>query len=127
MPEEEDMVQHKRGDAGVPDGTVNCTVCTRSQTSWGTLKLRIRMGRSHNENGSRKDSKKGSKRKLSHHKTSGKTKNQMGGCGPEGCIATAGDKRMGEKSWRHLMREAKARKGLQRHIWMDGYQKRQCA
>jgi hypothetical protein len=31
------MVQHKRGDAGVPDGTVNCTVYTRSQTSWRTF------------------------------------------------------------------------------------------
>ena len=35
--------------------------------------------------------KKDFERKLPYHKTSGKTKNKMGGCGPEGCITTAGD------------------------------------
>jgi len=55
------------------------------------------MGRSHSKNGRRKDSKKDFKRKNPHHKTSVKTKNQMGGCGPEGCI-TAGDKTMEEKN-----------------------------
>jgi len=59
VPEEEDMAQLNRGDAGVPDGTVNCTVYTVSQTSWRTLKLKIRMGRSYSKNRSRKDSKKG--------------------------------------------------------------------
>jgi hypothetical protein len=31
------MAQHKKGDAGVPDGTANCTVYTVSHTSWRTL------------------------------------------------------------------------------------------
>jgi len=41
--------------------------------------------------------KKCFERKLPHHKTSGKTKKQMGGCGLEECITTAADKGM-EKS-----------------------------
>jgi hypothetical protein len=44
----------------------------RSQTLWRTWKLE---DGSYNKNGRRKDSKKGSKRNLPYHKTSGKTKN----------------------------------------------------
>ena len=42
--------------------------------------------------------KKGFKRKLLQHKTSGKTKKHMGGCSPEGCITAAGVKRIEEKN-----------------------------
>jgi len=71
------------------------------------------MGRSHNENERRKDSKKGFKQKLLRRKTSGKTKNQMGGCGLQ-LLGIRGWRRRAENrdEWKHLMREAKAQKGL---------------
>jgi hypothetical protein len=42
--------------------------------------------------------RKGFKWNLPQHKTSGKTKNQMGRCGSEGRITAARSKRMEEKS-----------------------------
>jgi len=56
------------------------------------------MDRSHNKNEKKKGFQKCFKRKLPHYKSTGKTKNQMGGRGPGECIKTAGDKRMEEKS-----------------------------
>jgi len=41
---------------------------------------------------------KGFKWNLPQHKTSGKTKNQMGRSGSEGCFTAARSKRMEEKS-----------------------------
>ena len=56
------------------------------------------MGGPHNKNGRSKDPKKGSKWDLLQHKTSGKTKNQMGRCGSEGRTRAARNKRMEKKS-----------------------------
>jgi ribosome assembly protein YihI (activator of Der GTPase) len=78
------MAQYKNEDAGVPDGIMNSTAKHRG----GHQNQKTRMGRSYNKNGRRKDPKISSKRKLPYHKTSGKTKNQMGGCGSEGCTIT---------------------------------------
>jgi hypothetical protein len=72
------------------------------------------MGRSYKKNGRRKDPKKGSKRKLPYHKTSGKTKNQMVQRDALRLLGIRGWRRRAENrdEWRRLMREAKARKGL---------------
>ena len=56
------------------------------------------MGGPYNKNGGREDPKKGFKWNLPQHKTSGKTKNEMGRHGSEGCITAVRSKRMQEKS-----------------------------
>jgi len=75
------------------------------------------MGSSHNKNGRRRDFKGGFRLKFLHHKTSGKTKNQMGGVVQRGALQLLGIRGWRRRDenrdeWRHLMREAKARKGL---------------
>jgi hypothetical protein len=42
---EEYTARFKKGDAGVPDGIMNCTVYIRSQTSWRTSALEDYDGR----------------------------------------------------------------------------------
>ena len=56
------------------------------------------MGRPYNENGGGEDPKKDSKWNLLQHKNSGKAKNQMGGRGPERCMAIIRNEKMEEKS-----------------------------
>ena len=61
--------------------------------------------------------KKGFKRKLLHHKTSGKTKNQMGDVVQRDALqllGLRGWRRRAENrdEWRRILGEAKARKGL---------------
>jgi len=58
------------------------------------------VGGPYNKNGGREDHKKSFKWNLPQHKTSGKTKNQMGRRGSEGCITAARRKGMEEKSWK---------------------------
>ena len=62
------------------------------------ITYKTRMGRPYYNNGRQKDSKKVRKGKL--HKTSGKTKNKMGGRHPEGHITDPKIKRMEEMSRR---------------------------
>ena len=71
----------------------------------------------YNNNGGREDPKKSFKWNLPQHKTSGKTKNQMGRRGSEDALqllGVRGWRRRAESrdEWRHASREAKARKGL---------------
>ena len=65
------------------------------------------MGGPYNKNGGREDPKKCFKWNLPQHKTSGKTKNQMGGRGSEGCITAARSKGMEEKSGKQGRVEAR--------------------
>ena len=87
------------------------------------------MGGPCNKNGRSKDPKKGSKRDLPQHKTSVKTKDQMGGCGPEGRTTAARNKRMETRSWKQERTEAtfEGGQGTEGAVapymdgWMDGW------
>ena len=68
---------------------------------------KTRLGGPYNKNGGREDPKNGFKWNLPQHNTSGKTKNQMGRRGSEGCITAVRSKRMEEKSWKQERVEAR--------------------
>jgi hypothetical protein len=75
------------------------------------------MGSSHIKSGRRKNFKGGSRQKLLYHETSGKTKKQMDGVVQRDALqllGLRGWRRRAENrdEWRHLVREAKAQKGL---------------
>ena len=75
------------------------------------------MGRSHNKNGRRKDSKKGFKRKLLHHKTTGRPRTRWADVVQRDALQLLGIREWRRRAenrdeWRRLMREAKTRKGL---------------
>jgi hypothetical protein len=75
------------------------------------------MGGSYNKDGRRKDSKKVSKRKLPYHKPVGRTRTRWADVVQRDALKLLGirgwRKRVANRGeWRHLMREAKARKGL---------------
>jgi len=84
------------------------------------------MGRSHNKNGKRKDPKKGFKRKLLHHKPVGRPRTRWADVVQREALQLLGIRGWRRRAenrdeWRCLMGETKARKGLYRHIWMDGW------
>jgi hypothetical protein len=75
------------------------------------------MGGSYNKDGRRKDSKKGSKRKLTYHKPVGRPRNRRVDVVQKDALQLLGIKGWKRRAanrdeWRRLMREAKARKGL---------------
>ena len=78
------------------EGHFYLTQLVASMTVYKNQKTRV--GGPYNKNGGREDSKKGFKWNLPQHKTSGKTKKQMGRRGSKGCITAVKSERMEEKS-----------------------------
>jgi len=83
------------------------------------------MGRSHNKNERRKDSKKVLNVNFYTTRPVGRPRTRWADVIQRDALQLLGIRgwrRRAEnrEEWRRLMREAKARKGLWRHIWMDG-------
>jgi hypothetical protein len=74
------------------------------------------MGGSYNKDGRRKDSKKGSKRKLPYHKLVGRPRTRWADVVQRDALQLLGirgwRRNANRDEWRRLIREAKARKGL---------------
>jgi len=108
----------RRGDTGAPEGTVNCTVYTMSQTSWRILKIRKLRWASHII---RMEEERIPKKVLNGNfyttRPVGRPRTRWADVVQRDALQLLGIRGWRRRAenrdeWRRLLREAKAQKGL---------------